>query len=65
MVENWGNLDDFAKQEGLDKAAKHPGIPEQLEAIGLKYDHTTPGKAFNPENEQYVPYRTINGEVII
>lgn len=65
MVENWGNLDKFAAERGLDKATKHPSIPEQLEALGLTYDKTTPNQAFDPDGDRYIPYKVIDGEVII
>lgn len=65
VVQNWGNLDEFAKQKGLDEATKHQSIEQQLEALGLKYDKYRPNEAFNPDIEDYVPYQTKNGEVIL
>lgn len=44
---------------------KQPSIDEQLETLGLVRDPTLSGKAFNPDNEQYVPYKVVNGIVTV
>jgi hypothetical protein len=40
-------------------------IPDQLEALGLKYDHTLPGEAFDPDTQTYVKYKVVDNEVIL
>lgn len=65
IVQNWGNLDEFAKQRGLDKTTKHPSIKQQVEALGLGYEPSMKNQAFDPIAGEHVWYKEIDGEVIL
>lgn len=40
-------------------------IKEQLADLGLKIDPTLPGQAYSEDTQTYVPYKIVDGEVIL
>jgi hypothetical protein len=61
------HLNDEPEPEYIEKPEKRGSgsIQEQLAELGLLYDPTVSGMAWNAESEQYVKYKIVDGEVIL
>lgn len=61
------HLNNEPEPDYIEKPEKRgsSSIKEQLEELGLKHDHTLPGQAWSETDQTYVPYKIVDGEVIL